>query len=85
MMMTIPTTGPSYIHGDNMLVVHNTFRPELVLRKKSNSVCYHTGHESVTMDESLVGCISNSENVANLITKVLYQHRRKTWSAIFYN
>ena len=53
-MMGIPIFGPSYIYGDNMSVVHNTSRPESVLRNKSNSVCYHALHESVAIGESLV-------------------------------
>ena len=53
-MMGIPISCPSYIYGDNMSVVHNTSRPESVLRKKSNSVCYHAVHQSVAMGESLV-------------------------------
>ena len=56
-MMGSPISGPSYIDGDNMLVVHNKSRAESVLRKKSNSVCYHAVCESVTMGESLVGHI----------------------------
>ena len=37
-MMGIPIYCPSYIYVDNTSVVHNTFRSESVLRKKSNSV-----------------------------------------------
>ena len=48
-MMGIPVFNPSYIYGDNMSVAHYTFRPESVLRKKSNSVCHHAVHESVAM------------------------------------
>ena len=65
MMMGNPIFCPSYIHGDNMSVVHNTFRPELVLRKKSNSIRYHTVCESVALGESLVGHIPSKENVAD--------------------
>ena len=35
-----------------MLVVHNAFQPESVLRKKINSVCYHAVHESVARADS---------------------------------
>ena len=56
-MMGILISGPSYIYGDNMSVIHNSSRPESVLRKKSNSICYHAVHESVVMGESLVGHI----------------------------
>ena len=71
-MMSIPLPGPSYIYGDKMSAVHNTSRPESVLRKKSNSVCYHAVSESVVIGESLVGYIPSKENVADLMTKVLY-------------
>ena len=76
-MMGISTSGPSYIYGDNMSVIHNSSRPESFLRKKSNSVCYHAVHESVAMNESLVGHIPSKENVADLLTKVLYGHKRR--------
>ena len=42
MMMDIPISGPSFIYRVNMSVVHNTSRPESVLSKKSNSVCYYS-------------------------------------------
>ena len=76
-MMGIPISSPLYIYGDNMSVVCNTSRPESVVRKKSNSVCYHTVHESVAMSESLVGHIPSKDNVADLMTKVLYRHKRR--------
>ena len=64
-MMGIPMYSPSYIYGDNMSVVNNKSRPESVLRKKSNSVCYHAVHESVAMGESLVGHIPSKENATD--------------------
>ena len=76
-MKGITIFSPSYIYGDNMSVVHNTSRPESVLRKKSNSVCYHAVHESVAMGESLVRHIPSEENVASLMTKVLDRHMRR--------
>ena len=85
-MMDIPISGLSYIYGDNMSVVHNISRPKSDLRKKSNSVCYHTVHESVPMGESLVGHIPCKENIADLMEKVLYgQKRRYLVSNILYD
>ena len=43
-MMSIPIPSLSYIYGGNMSVVHNTSKPESVLKNKSNSVCYHAVH-----------------------------------------
>ena len=40
-MMGVPISGPSYIYGDNMSVIHNNWRPESSLNKKSNCICYH--------------------------------------------
>ena len=54
-MMGICISGPSYILGDNISMVHITARAESVLKKERNSVCYHVAHESVGMGESLVG------------------------------
>ena len=85
-MMGILISSPSYIYGDNMSVIHNTSRLESVLRKKSNSVCYHAVCESGAMVESLVGHIPSKENVADLMTKVINgQKRRYLVGNIFYD
>jgi hypothetical protein len=76
-MMGIRISGPSYIYGDNMLVIHNTQRPESMLKKKSNSICYHAVRESVAMGESLTGHIGTNKNGGDLATKVLYGQKRQ--------
>jgi hypothetical protein len=48
-MVGVAIDGPTYVYGDNMSVVHNTQRPESVLKKKSNSICYHAVRESAAM------------------------------------
>ena len=63
--MGISISDSLYNYGDNMSVVHNTFRPELVLRKKSNSVCYQASHESVAMGKFLAEHTPSNENVAD--------------------
>ena len=61
-----------------MSVIHNTQRPESMLKKKSNSICYLVVRESVAMGESLTaGHIGTNNNVGDLATKVLY--RQKQW------
>ena len=85
-MMGVGISGPSYIYGNNMLVIHNTQRPETMLKKKSNSICYHAVRESVAMGESLTGHIGTNENVGDLATKVLYgQKRRYMVSQLLYD
>ena len=76
-MMGVSISGPSYIYGDNMSVIHNTQRAESTLKKKSHSLCYHAACESIAMGESLTGHIATDENVADLLTKVLYGQKRK--------
>ena len=60
-MMDILVSSPSYIFGDNVSVGCNIFKSESVLRKKSNSVCYHSVHESVAMGEAPVGNIPSKK------------------------
>ena len=68
-MIKISISSPSYIYGDNMSVVNNTSRPESVLKKKSNQVCYHTVCGSVAIGKDLVEHIPSNENIADLIPK----------------
>jgi hypothetical protein len=37
-MMGVALSGPTYVYGYNIHVVHNTQRPESVFKKKSNSI-----------------------------------------------
>jgi hypothetical protein len=50
-MIGVTIDGPTYVYGDNMLVAHNTERPESVLKNKSNVICYLAVRESFTMGE----------------------------------
>jgi hypothetical protein len=51
MKMGFTIDRPTYVYGDNMSVVHNTQRPESVLKKKSNAICYHAVQKSTAMGE----------------------------------
>ena len=70
--MGVAISRPSYIYGDSMSFIYNTQHPESTLKKKSHSLHYHVAHESVAMGESLTGHIATDQNVADLLTKVLY-------------
>ena len=76
-MVGISILGPLYICGDSLSVLHNKSKQESVLRKKSNSICYHAVCESVAMGESLVGYIPSKENIADLLTKVIHGEKRR--------
>jgi hypothetical protein len=69
-MMGIPLTGPSYVFADNKSQVTNATIPELTLKKKCNSICYHAVRESVAMGESLITHINSEDNLSDLTTKV---------------
>jgi len=70
-MMGVPIDGPTYMYCDNMSVVNNTTAPESMLKKKSNSICYHAVREAVAMGEILITYIRTDDNIADVMTKVL--------------
>jgi hypothetical protein len=76
-MMGVPLSGPSFIYGDNMSVIYNTQRPESMLKKKCNSICYHAVRESVAMGESITSHIRTLLNFSDLLTKVTFGQKRK--------
>jgi hypothetical protein len=54
-----------------MSVVHNTQRPESVLKKKINAICYHAVRESYAMGESIIGHIPSMNNPADMCTRAV--------------
>jgi hypothetical protein len=70
-MMGVPLSGPCYVYGDNMSVIHNTQRPESMLKKKSNSICYHVARESAAMGECIMAHVRSENNPADICTKVI--------------
>jgi len=67
-----------------MSVIHNMQRPESMLRKKSNAICYHAVRESVAMGESLTGHIKTTKN-PDLAKKVMANgQKRRSWLTSFY-
>jgi hypothetical protein len=70
-MMGVALTGPAFVYGDNMSVIHNTSKPASTLKKKSNSVCYHFVRESAAMEEILVGHVPSVKNPADIATKLI--------------
>ena len=76
-MMGIQIDGPTCVYGDNEAVIKNTSKPESVLQKKSNSICYHFIREAVAMKECLTTHIPTLKNYADLLTKVLSGKKRR--------
>jgi hypothetical protein len=69
--MGVTIDGPTYVYGDNMSMVHNTQRPESVLKKKSNTLCYHAVRESISMGESIIGHVPSETNPSDIFTKAV--------------
>ena len=86
-MMGVPITGPAYVYGDNMSVINNTQRPDLTLKKKSNSICYHAVRESVAMKEIMTTHIPTLLNPSDICTKVVPggEKRKRLVRMILYN
>ena len=61
----------------DMSVIHNKSKPESVLKKKSNSICYYFVREAIAMCECLTCHISTHKNVTDVLTKVLFGSRRR--------
>jgi len=70
-MMGIPCEGPAYIAGNNQSVLANTTVPDSMLKKKSQSICYHFVREGAARDEWRTSYVSTHDNEADLLTKVL--------------
>ena len=70
-MMGVTNSCPSYIYGDKMLVIHNTWLPESSLKKKINNIFYSAVLDYVAMGESVTVHVGTNENCADLVTKVL--------------
>ena len=54
-MFGIPVDGPAFICGDNQSVLANSTRPELTIKKKSQSIAYNFFRE---------GCAADCDDVA---------------------
>ena len=76
-MMGVPLSGPSYIYGGNIFVIHNTQRPESTLKKKNKSIYYHALREAVAMGECLTTHIPTKDNLLDVMTKVLYGSKKR--------
>jgi hypothetical protein len=69
--MGVTLSGPTYVYGGKMYVVHNTQQPKYVLKKKSNYIFYHAVHESAAMGKAIIGHVPSVDNPADICTKVV--------------
>ena len=86
-MMGIPCELPTFIYGDNKLVLANTTVPDSTLKKKSNSIAYHFVQEGCARDEWRMAYMNTHVNPADLLTKPLPsgEKRRRFVNMILYH
>ena len=70
-MMGMEVDGPTYMLGDNQLVLCNTVNPESMLKKKSNAITYHYMREAVAKAEMVMAYVPSEYNLLDILTKVL--------------
>jgi hypothetical protein len=70
-MMGIPCDTPVYIQGDNQSVLANTTIPNLMLKKKNQSIAYHFIRKGAARDEWRTVYVNTHDNEADLLTKLL--------------
>jgi hypothetical protein len=70
-MLGVPLIGPCYVYGGNMSVIHNTQRPESMLKNKSNSICYNVVRESAAMGKCIMTHVRSENNPGDMCTKVI--------------
>ena len=71
-IMGILISGAPYIYGHNMLIID-----ESTLKKKCNSIAYHSIHKFVAMRQSLTGYIRSGDNPANSLTNGVIGQKKK--------
>ena len=73
-MFGIPVDEPSYVYGDNQLVLANTTMPQYTLNKKSQNIYFV--RKGCAADEWCTTYINTLLNVAYLMTKPLSGKKR---------
>ena len=70
-MMGIPCNKPTFVYGDNKLVLANMYVPISQLKRKSNRIAYHFVREGCAKDEWRTTYVNTHNNPSDLITKPL--------------
>ena len=65
-MMGISISGPTLIHEDKMLVIHNTLKTESTLNRACNMIACCAICELMIMRESLTVHVKSENNPADL-------------------
>jgi hypothetical protein len=70
-MFGVPLEGPVNTFCDNSSVVTNSTQPASTLKKKHNSIAYHSVREAVAANVLRIGWVHSGKNLADVLTKPL--------------
>ncbi len=70
-MMGMTVDKPTFVLGDNQLVLANMTAPASTLKKKSNAIAYHFIQEGCACNKWRTAYVNTNNNVADLLTKPL--------------
>jgi len=70
-MFGVPLIGPASVLCDNQGVVNNVTKPESVLSKKHNQICYHRVCKAVAAGIIQIAKEDTETNLADILTKPL--------------
>ena len=70
-MMGVKINGPAFVYEDNQSVLANTTGPDLLLKKKSNSITFHFVRKGTARDEWRTAYIKTNKYTSDMLTKPL--------------
>lgn len=70
-MFAISIEGPTNVYFDNNSIVNNSSKPELVLKKKHDSIAHHWVHEVVAANTICIAKEDQETNIADMLIKPL--------------
>ena len=76
-MFGIPLNGPANIFCDNEAVYRNTSDPSSTLKKRHQSIAYHTCRESVASGMALIFKEAGETNLSDILTKSTHTKERR--------
>jgi hypothetical protein len=77
MMGGVPPEEATKVYCDDESVVNAMTRPELTLKKKHNVINYHQCREAIAAGHIQVAWINGTNNLADALTKVTVEERRR--------
>ena len=81
-MLVIYIDGPAIMLNYNESAVNNSSKIESTLNKKHISIAYHLVCHNVSSGVVKIGWISTADNIADALTKILRETKRKSYLVV---